>query len=164
MSHSVRPHRQQPTRLLCPWDSPGKEPWSGLPFPSPMRESESEVAQSCPTLCDPVNCSTPGFPVSHHFPEFAHVHVHWISDAIRPSHPLSNSSPPALSLSQHQGLCQWVGSSHQVAKLLELQHQSFQCILRVDFFLLGLTGLISYPTNSQESSPTPRFKSINLKV
>ena len=83
---------------------------------------------SRPTLCDPMDCSTPGFPVLHYLLEFAQTHVHQVSDAIQPSHPLSSPSPPALSLSQHQGLSQWVDSSHQVAKGLELhlQHQSFQ--------------------------------------
>ena len=89
-------------------------------------------AQSCPTLCDPMDCSTPGFPVLHYLSEFAQTHVHWVGDAIQPSHPLSPPSP-ALHLFQHQGLFQWVGSSHQVAKVLELQfqHQSFQCVFRV---------------------------------
>ena len=93
------------------------------------------VAQLCPTLCDPTNCSTPGFPVLHHLPEFAQTHIHWVSDAIQPSHPLSPPSPPAFSLSQHQGLLQWVCSLHQVAKVLglQLQHRSFQWIFRVDF-------------------------------
>ena len=79
----------------------------------------SSVAQSCPTLCDPMDCSTPGFPVHHQLPEFTQTHVHWVSDAIQPSHPLSSPSPTALFLSQHQGLFQWVTSSHQVAKVLE---------------------------------------------
>ena len=93
------------------------------------------VAQSCPTLCSPVNCSTLGFPVLHYLLESAQTHVHWVSDAIQPSHPLSPSSPPAFRLSQHQDLFQWVSSSYQVAKVLELQpqHQSFQCTFRVDF-------------------------------
>ena len=84
--------------------------------------------QSCPTLCDPMNRSTPGLPVHHQLPEFTQTHVHRVSHAIQPSHPLSSPSPPALYLSQHQGLFQWVTSSHQVAKVLEfqLQHQSFQ--------------------------------------
>ena len=82
------------------------------------------VAQSCPTLCDPMNCSTPGFPVLHHLPELAQAHVHWVGDAIQPSHPLSSPCPPALNLSQHQGLFQWVSSLRQVAKILELLHQS----------------------------------------
>ena len=74
------------------------------------------VTHLYPTLCDPMNCSTPGFPVHHHLLEFAQTHVHWVTDAIQPSHPLSFPSPLALSLAQHQGLFQWVGSSHQVAK------------------------------------------------
>ena len=79
-------------------------------------------------LCEPMNCSTPGFPVLHHLPELTQTYVLWVSDAIQPSHPLLPPSPLAFSLSQHQGLFQQVGSSHQVAKVLErqLQHQSFQ--------------------------------------
>ena len=80
----------------------------------------SSVAQSCLNLCDPVDCSTPGFPAHHQFPELAQTHV---SDAIQPSHPLSSPSPPALNLSQHQGLFQSVSSSHPVAKVLEHQLQ-----------------------------------------
>ena len=76
----------------------------------------SSVAQSCPTLCDPMNHSTPGLPVHHQLPESTQTHVHWVGDAIQPSHPLSSPSPPALNLSQHQGLFQWVSSSRQVAK------------------------------------------------
>ena len=68
----------------------------------------SSVAQSCPTLCDPMDRSTPGLPVHHQLPEFTQTHVHWVSDAIQPSHPLSSPSPPALNLSQHQGLVKWV--------------------------------------------------------
>ena len=94
----------------------------------------SSVAQSCPTLCDPMNHSTPGLPVHHQLPEFTQTHVHWVGDAIQPSHPLSSPSPPALNLSQHQDLFKWVNSSHQVAKVLEfqLQHQSFQWTPRTD--------------------------------
>ena len=91
------------------------------------------VNKSCPILCNPMDCSMPGFHVLHCLPEFAQTHVHWVSDAIQPSHPLSPPSLPALNLSQHQGLFQWAGSSHQVAKLMELQCQSFQWIFRVDF-------------------------------
>ena len=80
-------------------------------------------AQSCPTLCDPVDCSMPGFPVLHHLPELAQTHVHWVSDAIQPSRPLSSPSPPALNLSHHQDLFQWISSSYQVDKVLELQLQ-----------------------------------------
>ena len=94
----------------------------------------SSVAQLCPTLCDPMNCSTPGLPVHHQLPKSTQTHVHWVSDAIQPYHPLSYPSPPALNRSQHQGLFQWVSCSHQVAKVLEfqLQHQSFQWTPRTD--------------------------------
>ena len=94
----------------------------------------SSVALSCLTLCDPLNCSTPGLPVHHQIPEFTQTHTHWIGDAVQPSHPLFSPSPPALNVSQHQGLFQWVSSLHQVAKALEfqLQHQSFQWTPRTD--------------------------------
>ena len=75
----------------------------------------SSVAQSCLTLCDPMNCSTPGLPVHHQPPKFTQTHVHRVGDGIQPSHPLSSPSPPALNLSQHQDLFQWVSSSHEVA-------------------------------------------------
>ena len=81
----------------------------------------SSVAQSCPTLCDPMNHSTPGLPVHHQLPEFTQTHVHRVSDAIQPSHPLLSPSPPAPNPSQHQGLFQWVNSSHEVVKVLEFQ-------------------------------------------
>ena len=83
--------------------------------------SVSSVAQSCLTLCNPMNCSTPGLPVHHQLLEFTQTHVHRVSDAIQPSYPLSSPSPPAFNLSQHQGLFQWVNSSHEVAKVLEFQ-------------------------------------------
>ena len=129
----------------------------------------SSVAQSCLTLCDPMDCSTPGFPVHHQLPQFIQTHVHWLSDAIQPSHPLSSPSPPALSPSQHQGLFKWVSSSHQVTKELEfqLQHQSFQWIFRTDFPQLEMISLVGSPCNSrdsQESSPIPQFKSINSSM
>ena len=81
----------------------------------------SSVAQWCPTLCDPMNCSTPGLPVHHQLPEFTKTHVHRVSDAIQPSHPLSSPSPSAPNPSQHQSLFQLVNSLHEVAKVLELQ-------------------------------------------
>ena len=123
----------------------------------------SSVTQSCPTLCDPMKCSMPGLPVYHRLLEFTQTHVHWVSGAIQPSHPLSSPSPPAFNLSQHQGLCKWVSSSHQVGKVLEfqLQHQSFQWTLRTDLLYNGLVGSPCSPRDSQESSPTPQFKSIN---
>ena len=79
----------------------------------------SSFAQSCPTLCDPMNRSMPGLPVHHQLPEFTQTHVHQVSDAIQPSHPLLSPSPPALNPSQHQGLFQGVSSSHKVAKALQ---------------------------------------------
>ena len=92
------------------------------------------VPKLCLTLCDPMDCSMPGSPILHYLPEFAQTHVHRVSDAIQPSHPLLPPSPPAFNLSQHQGLFQWVSSLHQMAEVLELQlqHQSFQGIFRVD--------------------------------
>ena len=95
----------------------------------------SSVTQSYPTLCYPVNCSTPGLPVHHQLPELTQTHVHWVSDVIQLSHSLSSPSPSAFNLSQYQGLFQWDSFSHQVAKILEfqLQHQSFQWIFRTDF-------------------------------
>jgi len=83
----------------------------------------SSVTQSCLTLCNPMNCSTPGLPVHHQLPEFTQTHIHQVSDAIQPSHHLLSPSPLALNLSQHQGLFKWVSSSHQVAKVLEFQLQ-----------------------------------------
>ena len=101
--------------------------------------------------------------IHHQLPEFTQTHVHWVSDAIQPSHPLSSPSPPAPNPSQHQSLFQWVNSSHEVAKVLEfqLQHHSFQRNPRADLFQNGLVGFPCSPRDSQESSPTPQFKSIN---
>ena len=107
--------------------------------------SISSVAQSCPTLCDPTDCSTPGFPVHHQLPELAQTHVHQVGDAIQPSHPLSSPSPPTFILSQPQGLFKWVSSSHHVAEVLEfqLQHQSFQWIFRTGFFRMDWLDLLA---------------------
>ena len=125
--------------------------------------SVNSGAQSCPILCDPMNRSTPSLPVPHQPPEFTHTHVHRVGNAIQPSHPLSSPSPPALNLSQHQGLFKWVNSSHEVAKVLEfqLQHQSFQWTPRTDLLEDRLVGSPCSPRDSQESSPTPQLKSIN---
>ena len=120
------------------------------------------VSKSCLTLHDPMDCSMTGFPVLHHLPEFAQLHVHWVSNAIQPSYPLLPSSS-AFNLSQYQGLFQWVSCLHQVAKVLELQS------LQKVWFPLRLTGLISWISkwfsrvwsDSPESSPSPQFKSIN---
>ena len=119
----------------------------------------SSVAQLSLTLCEPMNHSMPGLPAYHQLLEFTQTRVHWVGDAIQPSHPLSSPSPPALNLSQHRGLFKWVSSSHQVAKVLEfqLQHQSFQWIFRTDLLVWSPCS----SRDSQESSPTPQFKSIN---
>ena len=103
-------------------------------YPRPIVVVVLQSFKLCPTLWDPMDCSTLGFPVLHNLLEFAQTHVHWISDAIQPPHPQSSLSPPALDLSQHQGLFQWAGSSHQVAKVLELQHQSGLISFRIDWF------------------------------
>ena len=121
------------------------------------------VAQSCPTLCNPMNHSMPGLPVHHQLQEFTQTHVHQVDDAIQPSHPLSSPSPPAPNPSQYQSLFQWVNSSHEVTKVLEfqLQHHSFQRNPRADLLQNALVGSPCSPRDSQESSPTPQFKSIN---
>ena len=126
---------QEDFLLLAP---PGK---SIYPF--------SSVAELCPTLCNPMDCSTPAFPVHHQLLELAQTHVHRVGDGIQSTHPLLSRSPSALNLSQHQGLSQWVSSSHQMAKVLEfqLQHQSFQWIglisFRIDWLdLLAVQGTL----------------------
>ena len=128
--------------------------------------SFNSVAQFCPTLWEHVEHSMPGLPVHHQFPEFTQTHLHWVGDAIKPSRPLLSLSLPALNLSQHQVLFKWVSSSWQVAKVLEfqLQHQSFQWTPRADLLSDGLVGTPCSPRDSQESSPTPQFKSINSSV
>ena len=169
-----------------------QEYWSGLPLPSPVgqvlwrsltlktvrvQESLAEalisharkfssVAQSCLTLCDPMNRSTPDLPVHQQLPEFTQTLVHQVSDAIQPSHPLSSASPPAPNPSQHQSLFQWVNSSHEMAKVLEFQpwHHPFQRNPRADLLQNGLVGSPCSPRDSQESSPTLQFKSINSSV
>ena len=122
----------------------------------------SSVTQLCPTLWDPMDGSTPGFPVLHQLLELAQTHVHQVGDAIQPSHPLSSLSPSTFNFFQHQGLFPWGSSSHQEAKVLEfqLQHQSFNeysglISFRMDWLdLLAVKGTLKF-------SPTPQFKSIN---
>ena len=108
----------------------------------PQFSSVSSVTQSCLTLCDPMNRSTPGLPVHHQLPEFTQTQVHQVSDVIQPSHPLSSPSPPAPNPSQHHSLFQRVNSSHEVAKVLEFQrqHHSFQRNPRADLLQNGLVG------------------------
>ena len=161
----------------------GQEYWSGLPCPPTGDLSDSGIKPASLTspalagmffvvvqslsqkikicLCDPKDCNTPGFPVLHYLPEFAQTHVHWVDDAIQPSHPLLPTSP-ALNFSQNQGLFQWVGSLHQVAKVLELQHQSFQWIFRIDLHYDQLVWSPCSPRDFQKSSPAPQFKSIDF--
>ena len=122
----------------------------------------SSVAQLCSTLCDPMGCSTPGLPVHHQLLEFTQTHVHWIGDAIQPSRPLSIPSP-SVNLSQHQGFFQMSqvfpsgGQSIGVSASASVLPMNIQ-----DWFPLdGLVGSPCSPRDSQESSPTPQFKSIN---
>ena len=165
MSSSSWPYGLQPTRLFYPWDfamelleevpisfsrgSSRPRNWTCVSYISYigrcilyhwanwevlLTPSRCLVAQSHPTPCSPMDCGKTGFPAFHPLPECAQIHVHWVGDAIQPSHPLLSSSP-ALNRSQYQDLSQWVGSWHQVAKVLhlQLQHQSFQWIFRTDF-------------------------------
>ena len=104
----------------------------------------SSVTRSCPTLCDPMNCSTPGLPVHHHFPEFTQTHVHRVSDAIQPSHPLSSPCLPAPNPSQDQSLFQWVNSSHEVTKVLEDKVGTFVPTLQLDKVATYKWELISF--------------------
>ena len=115
----------------------------------------SSIAQVCPTLCDPMDCSIPGFLIYHQLSELAQIHVHWVSVSIQPSHSLSSPSPPTSNHSQHQSLFKWVSSSHQVAKVLafQLQHQSFQWIFRTDLLqdwldLLAVQGTLLVFSNT----------------
>ena len=126
----------------------------------------TSVSQPCLTLCNSMDYSMPGFPALHQHLEPAQTHVHLVGDAIQPSYPLSFPSPPAFNLPQHQDRFQWISSLHQLSKVLELQlqHQSFQWTARTDQLQNGLVGSPSSPRDSQESSPTPQFKSINSLV
>ena len=121
----------------------------------------------CSSPCNPRDCSTQGSSVLHYLPEFAQTHhVHWVGDAIQPSHPLLPPSPHGLNLSQYQGLFEWVSSLHLVAKVLELQLQQwpFQWIFRVDFLQDWSVGSPCSPRDSQESPPAPQFKRFNSSV
>ena len=125
----------------------------------------SSVTQSCPTLCDPMNCSTPGLPVHHQLLGFSQTHVHRVSDAIQPSHPLSSPSPPAPNPSQHQSfpmsqLFAWGGQSTGVSALASFLPKN----TRADLLQNGLVGSPCSSRDSQESSPTPQFKGINSLV
>ena len=113
-----------------------------LKYPESMQSSS--ISQSCPTLCDPMDCSKSGLPVRHQLPEFTQTHVHGVRDAIQPSHPLSAPSPPSFNLSQHQGLFQWVSSSHQVDKVIGISASASVLPMNIqDWSPLGRTGQIS---------------------
>ena len=129
--------------------------WISLPSMSPFSSVHSVVSDSSRPH-EPQHARSP---CPSPTPEVYPNHVHWVGDAIQPSHPLPFPSSPALNLSQHQGLFRWVSSPHQVAKVLEFQLQSFQWIFRT-----GLVGSPCSPRDCQESSPTPQFKSINSLV
>ena len=120
-----KPCTPSPCRQRALWGGilPLRADKNGVTGPRGSSVQFSSVAQSCPTLCEPMGCSTPGLPVHHQLPELTQTHVHRVSDAIQPTHPLSSLSPPAFNLSQHQGLLQRVSSSHQVSKVLEFQLQ-----------------------------------------
>ena len=145
------------------WRIPGMGEPGGLPSMGSHRVGHHWSDLAAAAAAD---CRMPVFPVFHRLPKFTRTHVYWVSNAIQPSHPLSSPSPPALNLSQHQGLSQWVISSHQVAKVLELQlqHQSFQWIFRVDFLQDWLGWAPCCPADFQESSPAPQFENINSSV
>ena len=130
----------------------------------------SSVTQSCPTLCDPMDCSMPGLPVHHQLPELVQTHVHRVGHAIQPPHSLSPLSSPAFSLSQHQGLFQWVSSSHHVAKILE-RHLSISpsneysglISFRIDWFdLLAVQGLSRVFSNT--TVPKHQFLGAQLSL
>ena len=123
----------------------------------------SSVAQSCLTLRETMDCSTPGFPVHHQLPELTQTHVHWVSDAIQPSHPLLSPSPPTFNLSQPQGLFQWISSSIRWPKYWSF---SFSISPSNEYsglisFRIDWLDLLASRRNSQESSLAPQFKSIN---
>ena len=126
----------------------------------------SSVAQSCPTLCNPMDCSMPGLPVHYQLLEFTQTHVHWVGDAIQPSHPLSfpfSSCPQSFPASGSFQTSQLFTTGGQVLEF-QLQHQSFQWTLGTDFPKGGLVGSPCSPRDPQKSSPTPQFKSINFSV
>ena len=131
----------------------------GFGLNSRKRYQFSSVAQSYLTL-RPHESQHARLPCHHQLPESTQTRIHHVSDAIQPSHPLSSPSPPDAIASQHEGLFQWVNSSHEVTKVLEFQpqHQSFQWIPRTHLLWDGLVGSPCSPRDSQESSPAPQFK------
>ena len=124
----------------------------------------SSVAQSCPTLCDPMNRSTPGLPVHYQLLEFTQTHVHRVRDAIQPSHPLSSPSPPAPNPSNIRVFSNESTVRMRWPKQFHLQHHSFQRTPRTDLLQNGLVGSPCSPRGSQVSSSAPKFKSINSQA
>ena len=120
---------------MCFWYLIVLFPWDFMALSCTMRTTVTtcfrSVTHLCATLPNPMDCNTPGLPVPPHLPTFAQVPVHWISNAIQPSHPLMPSSPSALNLFQHQRFFQWVGCPHQMTKILQLQQQYFKRVFRV---------------------------------
>ena len=129
-----------------------------LNFSTVDKDQFSPASQLCPTLCNPMDCSMPGFPVYHQLPDLTQTHIHQVSNTIQPSHPLSSPSP-TFNLSQPQGLFQWVSSSHQLAKVLkfQLQCQSFEWKFRTDFLYDWLDESFCSPRDSQRSTATTQF-------
>ena len=178
VSDSLWPHELQHARPPCPSPTPGvhSDSCPSSQWCHPAISSSAVPISSCPpippsirvlsnesTLCNPMDCSTPGFPVHHQLPELAQTYFHWIGDAIQPSHPLSSSCPPVFNLSQHQDLFQWVSSAHQVPKYWSF---SFSSSPPNEYL-----GLISYridwlnPLAVQEALfSNTQFKSINSYV
>ena len=191
LSDVLWPHELQPTRLLCPWNSPGKNTGAGCHFllqgffqtqganPGLLhcrqtlyhlstREAHltffsqfTSVAQSCPTLCDCMNRSTPGLPVHHQLLQFTQTHVHWLSDAIQPSHPLSSPSPPAFNLSHFRVFSNESVFASGSQNIAVSPSTSVIPMNTQEWSPLRWTGCISLQArDAQESSQTPQFKSI----
>ena len=131
----------------------------------------SSVPQLCLTFCDPMDCSTPGFPVFYHLPEFTQTHVHQVGDVIQPSHPMSSPSPPAFDLSQHQGLFQWVSSLHQMDKYWSFsfsispsnEHSGVNSF-RIDWFDLAVQGTLKSLHQRQNLKVTILWRSALFMV
>ena len=162
-SQDTPPHRSAHTNLYI---------WGRFRLPGQNIQGEKLlyycclVPKSCLTLCDPTDCSTPGFTVLHSLPELAQIHVHWVNNAIQPSHPLLSPSPPVFNLSQHQGLFQWVSSLPSDGQNIGASASASVLPMNVqDWFPLdGLVGSSYCPRDSQVFSPVPQFKSINSSV
>ena len=160
MTDSLQPHGLQHARLPSP--SLGQTVSRNLPKFMPVKFSSVQFSRSFVSdSLRPHGLQHPGFPVHHQLPEPTQTHVHQVGDAIQSSHLLLSPSPPTFNRIR---VFSNVSSPHQEAKVLGLQHQSFHCTCRTDFFQEGLVGPPCSPRDSQESSPTPQFKSVNSLV